>query len=62
MFLAVWSKAATLAKPVKCITDTTAGIVVFLLTGVLVLVELVTSAKSYNRVNSIKRLRKQNAN
>ena len=38
-------KAATLAKPVKCIVETTAGTVAFLLTVVLVLFDLVISAR-----------------
>jgi len=44
LLLAVVVKAATLAKPVKCIVETTAGTVAFLLTVVLVLLDLVISA------------------
>ena len=53
---AVLVKSATVAKPVKCIVETTAGTVAFLLTVVLVLLDFTISAKhptsSHNWQNS----------
>jgi len=45
LFLAVAVKAAALAKPVKCIVEITAGTVAFLLTVLLVPLDLAISAK-----------------